>query len=357
MGADKTKMRLSAMFGRVAQRNEQVLLLLLAGNIYKKPKFGWPNEVDWNLLIRLAFDNKICYHIVNNLLEYEPIKMRQSEINEMVKIRNERVRKLMELQRTLRELENLLGDEGYVLLNTYRFHRYVTHDVDIVVSDIKRVSGQLESAGFRLLEELLPGIHYAKEGCLIVDIFETVGWGSIEVMDNDLVWQGTRDSTLEGVSVRLPSVEGDILSIIAHTNFQFYQLTLSDMLYIYRLAPLADWSLIVKEARKYKWLRALCETVSILNGFHRLFYHEPSEIENYIGDIAKVHMRLPFIPSLGHVARALIDKGVPNLTKLISYPADRLVGVSYGLQKAYCDIVLGRLGRPWIRHGPVSYAG
>jgi len=258
--------------------------------------------------------------------------------------------KLIQLDNTINLLDKVLGRENYLLLNTYKSYPYATHDVDIVVKNFKKTTDALQSAGLTLVKELLPGIHYSKKGLLLVDIFEDVEWGSIKAVDDEIMWLGDRYVKIGDAEVRLPSFEGDILSIVAHTNFQFYKITLSDLIYIYKLMPDTNWPLVIQQASNHGWLDALLGTFSILNYFHYTLYGEPSLIEKYISSVRETSMEFPYIFSYSHVAKALNKQGFLNLVKLFSYTADRLSLSSWAFYNAYCHVVMKKISKIWVNY-------
>ena len=258
--------------------------------------------------------------------------------------------KLIQLEDTINLLDKVLGSENYLLLNTYKSYPYATHDVDIVVKNFKKTTDMLQAAGLTLVKELLPGIHYSKKGLLLVDIFEDIEWGSIKAVDDDVMWLGRRKVKIGDANVRLPSFEGDILSIAAHTNFQFYKITLSDLIYIYKLMPDTNWPLVIQQASSHGWLDGLVGTISILNYFHFKLYGEPSLIEKYISSVQETSMEFPYIYSYSHVAKTLRKQGFLNLVRLFSYTADRLSLSSWAFYNAYCHVVMDKISKIWVSY-------
>jgi len=334
---------------------ELSFLLLLTSDMYKKPKLQHPKRVDLNSFVRLASENKILHYALTKVIEDNCLGMKSGARDLLVRLKKNEDRKLLKLQKTIEALDEILEGEEYLLLNTYKYYPYVTHDVDIVVKDLRRVKKLMRSAGFTFIAEhqypRMPGIQYRKEDLLVADISERIAWGSISVMDNELLWEEDRKVAIGDVEVRLPSIEGELLYIIAHMNFQFYKITLFDMFLIYRWATMANWALMSMQANKYGWFGAFYDTISILNGFHRTLYDEPCPMEKVIPSVAQTQIQLPYIPSCSHVVRALMEKGLLNLVKFPSYLLDRLEKTSYGLHRAYLKVILSYGNRFWVKCG------
>lgn len=329
------------------------MIFNLTGDLYKQPVVPFPEEIDYDTycdLSKLAYSNRILYYVAVKILEtHRFYKTRIIKNAKLLKKLGDR--QLLKLHRTVKLVDNALNDD-YLLFKTYKSYPYVTHDIDLIVPDVARARRLLGAKGFNLQTSApsAPSIFY-KKGLLIVELAETVHWGSIHVVDKEILWRKPRKIMMCDVETRIPNVEADVLSILAHMNFHLYGVMLGDLLYVFKLSAQADWNSMAEQAAKHKWLRSFMNTITVLNGFHRNFYGEPSPIEKYFPFLPpRASFELPHIFSLSEVTRALAEHGLFNLAKLPSWYCERLRKKSLGLAEAYVRVVIDRIGGFFVKY-------
>jgi len=327
-------------------------LLTLVSDIYKKRTFPDTETINLNALLRLAWNNKLEYYLIAKIVEDRSILKEHKDfqlINELKKLAEEQ---LLKLCRTLKAVNEILGDR-YVLIKTYKGYPRITYDVDLVVEDIKAAIRLFKLAGFRhrfAYEKYKMSV--SRKGFLEIELHETgPSWGSIAgFLDDELLWSGDRRVIIEGVEVRLPPPESDILTLFAHINYQLYEIQLGELLYIYQLSSQADWKLMAKQAHRYGWSAPFYSTISIINSLHLILYEEPSPIEEYFPFRTKLILKLPYVIPLTKVIEAITSKGAINLIKLPSYLCLRVRDINPSLYNACVRIMLSYLGNLFIKY-------
>ena len=329
------------------------LILTLTEDLYGKTVVAKSGErINWNKFVMMAFDNKLSQYVLKKIIDEKTFEIEGNVHARLVALKENGDLELWRFGETLRDLDRILGKDSYLLVKTYKGYPSVTHDLDVLVRDLKKARTLFEAKGWRItpiVENFKFG--FVKKDFLVVELHERIGWGSISnLFDGKLHWSGNRSVTIEGVEARLPSVEADLLTLIAHMNFQVYAVLLGELLYIYYLSSLADWELINTQVKEHGWLRSFYNSVGILNGLHRTLYGTPSPIEEHLPMVTQTKLRFPYVFNLREAYDAVTAYGLVNIFKLAGYLPDRLKPINRSLAAAYCDVVLGRLGSFFITH-------
>jgi len=333
------------------RENAMKLVIACTCDIYnRKPELALPERLDSGIILgslKCAFSNKVLYLYLKNILESDLLmedkfKEYLNSLKKMEEIN------LVTLQRTMEIVDEVLGD-NYILVTTYRAYPYATHDVDLLVRDKLKTKSLFENRGFRLLP-LPRAIELRKDGFLDLEIMETMKWGSIHVIDKEELWVKPRRVAVCGVETLVPNVEADLLTTIAHWNFQNYNITLGELFYVYSLSASADWHKMLEQVGKHGWLRSFLNTIGVLNGLHWRIYGKPSPMDVIIPFRNDVCLELPYLYSVQDVSRVLAEKGIINFVKLPSYVTEMLRKRSEGLAQAYAEVVLHHLGGFFIEH-------
>ena len=150
--------------------------------------------------------------------------------------------------------------------------------------------------------------------------------------------------------------EADVLTIVAHINFQSYQITLGDLLYLYRLLPKSNWGFMKEQAKKYKWLRTLERTIALIQGIHEQLYTKTESFGSGLKYSIGANPNFPYVLSFADVFNALTEKGLRELQKMPSYFSIRLKKYP-AVRNAYCRVVVHELAKYYINHsiGKVLY--
>lgn len=327
------------------------LILNLCEDIYKKPIVPLPEKVDWDRFVKIASANKVLYYVVEKILENGYLKIEDGAYERLISIKRWCEGELLRLRRTLEAANNTLGEESYLLLRTYKSYPYVTHDIDVFIEDMKRAKNLLKAAGFSEDRHFVwYVVGYSKRGFLDIDLYARLAYHQIQVMDSEVAWSEPRTVDMEGVKTRLPSVEGDILTFLGHMSFSLYEIQLGELLYLYRLFPQADWSLIARQVRKFGWLKQFNDTTTVLSSLHHTLYGEPSPIEEYIPQKREVDLKLPYVYSFSEISRAFMKKGIIDMIRLPTYYGIRLKQGYPVFGDAYCKVVIGHLSEFFAKY-------
>ncbi|VVB64285.1 putative nucleotidyltransferase [uncultured archaeon] len=325
---------------------EQDLILILMGDIYKMPNISIPKKIDWDKFLRLASLNKVSYYAVMKMMEDHNLDIEPEILKQAAMLRELEKEKLAKLGPSLEVAESALGQEPHLLSKTYRGYPHVTHDIDFLVHDLKKAQILFEKNGHKpLLWWDKRSFEVVEEGLLEIEIYDKISPGPYIFIDDSVVWSGNREAVIEGIKVRLPSIEADIMTYLADMSFRIYEILMGDVVYLYQLSAEADWKLMAEQAKKHNWLEQFDNMVAILNGLHRRLYGEASPMEEYLPTIAQVDLDFPYILSFPQVTRNLLGKGAKNLVKLPGYYSVRLKKGYPRLHKIYSKLVLVYLGQ------------
>ena len=318
------------------------LILILTGGIYKEPKIPFPEKINWDNYIEVASQNKFLYHATEKLLEDKRLTLDPGVYQHILELKKLEQEKLSMFQGTLEVVDSIMGDEPFLLSKTYRVFPYVTHDVDLIVTDLGRVKELFEKNGYKALPSSYPrSLETREKGLLDIEFWErTTTAGPMVFMDDSLLWERSREMVVGGVKTQIPCVEIDILTFLADMGFRLYEILIGDMLHLFRVAAEADWELMAEQAKKHRWLEQFHNGVAVLNGFHRQLYQEASPMERYCPAVAQAKLALPYITPFPQVTKALVRKGWFNLVKLVAYYSVRLKKYPR-LHKFYIKVVMG----------------
>lgn len=330
-----------------AHSPELDLILLLTEEVYKKPKLNLPEKIDWDILIDTAYNNKILYYTLSRLVKENPIN---AEIPERIlKLAEHEEDKFMKLEKTVKLVQQIIT-EPFMISKTFRFYPHVTHDVDIITNNIEYVKNVLDENGFKpssITDDY--SLDYYKEGYLEVEAYARTSPGRLIFLDQDIPWSKQRTLKIWGCEINIPSAESEILTFIADMNFRMYQIHVGDLIHMYKITPQADWSIIIEQTVKYGWSEPFSQTISIMNGLHRKLYDKPSPMEKHIPQIKEVDVDFPFIMPPSQVAKALSNKGIINLVKMLSYFSMVLKKKHPSVYPLYAK-VFNKLSHPFVRY-------
>lgn len=294
-----------------APSKEVLALLFLLDDIYKGPSGVLPENVDWRKVLEVASRNRTLYCAITRLLRMGLTARGDLELSKEMSVLAEIGRlSLRVLKATLDALNSILDKEDFLLVKTYKAYPYVTADVDILVRNLKEVSVALQRSGFSLQRAERHKVDAKKDHLLRVSIHERISWGFLTVLDDEVMWNGSREGDIGGSKVMLPSVEGDLLSHFAHVAFELYHITLGDLLYMCRLSKEANLEVVVQQAQTHSWAESLERVISVVNGLHRYLFGSESPIEPAAPIITNMELRLPFVYPPHYVVQAFAEKGM-----------------------------------------------
>jgi len=213
------------------------------------------------------------------------------------------------LNRSLTEMNQILGVESYITYKTFFGYPRLTSDLDIIVRNISSAAAELKKTGWHAGPIQQGTLDVEKEGALPVGLHERVGWDTPPIFDAELLWAGLRRKELLGHNVIIPSPEVDIMTILAHIPFEKLYLDWGEMCYLYATAKQADLPLIMAQAKKYHWERSLKGLLAILNAAHVAAFGSPSPFEAVYPKRLAENFVLPYECSAAYAARSLIEIG------------------------------------------------
>lgn len=274
-------------------------VLAHVGSIYRKPEgLSYSRITNPQKTLMTASRNRVLYHFMTTALACGAL----DDNEELACLRLIGKREIDKFYHTLDFLNTTLGQDGYIMLKTYKGYTYVTWDVDILVDDVENTVKQMIKEGFEIQrgEPAKPSCH--RQDLLVIGLHPKASWHSGKLMDNELQWSQPRKVNYEGIEVFIPNYEVDFLTFVAHTNFENYHFTIGDLLYLYKLAGSVDWEIVLKQVTKYGWTKSFKQTISIANGLHRSLYsNQPSPMENIVPSVLDVTPRMPFLYRHHHI--------------------------------------------------------
>jgi len=282
-------------------------LLCACGDIYKAPDIE-PKKHNIRKVIEIAHDNRLLYYLIkSNPQIYENMDDDLKRVvNELLNLHKQY---FCRLNKSISGINKILGQNTYLVIKTISNYPHITKDIDIVVRD---VSGSLDSfleEGYRHTFQEPPYKQTVmKNGLISMTLHQRVAWGKVVPMNVDFLWENPRKIKFNGLDVQLPSVEADLLTLMAHVPFELLYFRLGDLLYMFKLSKQADWKKIIYQAKTNNWFGTLKNVVSIMNGLHRSMYNEPSPIENMIPSYRNVKTVFPFRYPLTLILKAHIEK-------------------------------------------------
>ena len=328
---------------------EKNLMLGLFLNLYKKDVSDLPYFFNLNKFMNLCVTNKISLLCLNKIQDFDHAV--DNDLMAQYNIIKEKIEKRKQSRfNSIKALNDIL-DDGYLLIKTFRGGISLGHDLDIYVPDLIYAVNKLKKYGFHSLSSVNYDKHkysLIKPGYMELDIHDRVSWGSLRFIDEEeILWNNLRVVSMDGLSCQIPGIEGDILTNLAHINFQTYSLCLGDLKYVSSLLPKANMNILLNETSKFHWKAAFIETLSKINSVNMILktmrnYHDLFDIND--------NLTFPLLLSADHVARALKQKGVLNLIKLISYYSLSPY-IPLRLKSAFSYVVIHKLAKIHIQYG------
>ena len=314
--------------------NELLFLAELIGSkIYGK---ALPTEclnikrVDFTKLLDLALKNDILYCVA-----HEVLNLFQKELSPHQKILLQKIEYignigLKNLHNTLRLLKSYMSQD-YLVIKTYKVYPYLPSDVDILVDDFNQAVKDLMYAGMNVAYyfEKFGEAVFRKSGYTQVHLHKNISWHNSKFMDSQFAWREPKEVVLTGVKIRIPSNEVELLTHIAHINFELLYITLSDLVYLSKLMHQVDWSIMLHQVRRYGWSNTFKRTIIIMKHLYNLIFSACS------GDAKGGDLSMPLELPRTHIISSFVEKRALNhvLTTIIKSLFILLSGKTYGKAK------------------------
>jgi hypothetical protein len=251
---------------------EMAFLLQLTSNIYKKPLSKLPpiQKVNIPRVHQLAIKNKLGYQFSKNLIAGFKDELRPDYYDSLMTFVCSCEEKIEKLSKITQAVTDCL--DYYIIVKTFRGYDVIPNDIDILVPEISEAVQKLKNKFETRLLDYEPNHLMVLIDEQKVHLHERISWADSAFLDNELINKSPRIARLWNVDVRIPNVNADFLIYIAHIDFEPLHFTLSDLIYLSKIAPLLDWNVIFSQAEKYHWIRTLTQTMCLLDSFHHTLY-------------------------------------------------------------------------------------
>jgi hypothetical protein len=234
---------------------ETALLLHLLKDIYQEPKIECPTLNDINIvkLLRLSARNNFGYYVSQLLLN-----TRKNQLPKEI----------------IPKLETINEQGEYVIFKTYRGYSRIPSDVDVLVPNLSDAAQKLKSAGPKISRNDKHEVMLIFKEKIKIHLQDEISWAASFFFDKELVFSRPQKISLWNTTVKIPNINIDLLSHVAHINFEPLHFTLSDFIYICKIIPFADLE-VIRQAQKYNWLHSFSRTLSLISAYHRAIYASP----------------------------------------------------------------------------------
>lgn len=135
----------------------------------------------------------------------------------------------------LGRISNLLEETGvdHLFIKLIKPAEYVPADIDILVrpEDLPEVVASLGKLGLQILVKEPFTVTLGGKGALI-DLYTYPSFAHIVYLDPSILWDSPRSVDVGGVTVRVPSLESEVVLALAHAVYKEGVLTANDVLMI-----------------------------------------------------------------------------------------------------------------------------
>lgn len=300
-------------------------LLHMVSELYRRPLVSCPpfERIDIPALLLLAKNNGMEYYIAKKLATDYANKLSGgmlSAIRNFIKSYED------EYARRFHVLEILNQHfDDYLVIKTFHEYPKIRADIDILVHDFDKALKTLLRIGFHVIK-------YSNQKTLLlstwgpkVHLHRKITWcdENVSFIDNELIWMNPRIITFGQVRFKIPNINADFLTYLAHINFECFQITLSDMLLLYKLASEVDWNVLLEQTNKHHWERTFKNSIKFIDMLHHTFYPQPCPFTKWnlkhhgMNNLKRISLPMP-IPRqdmiLGIVERKLVKWAISHRT-------------------------------------------
>jgi len=170
--------------------------------------------------------------------------------------------------------------DEYVIHKTYRGYPRIPSDIDTLVPNLGVAVRKLKSVGLKIHEYDEHGVMLLDTNGVKVHLNGEITWANSFFFDKELVLNNPRKANLWYVNATIPNINADFLTHVAHINFEPLHFTLSDFLYLCKLAPFVDWVILLQQVRKHNWTQSFTRTLSLIDDYNRSIYSPPYPFES-----------------------------------------------------------------------------
>jgi len=219
-------------------------------------KILFNNDKFTRTVINKWANNRVIYKVIQEYHLEELNNFYIESIEEYYKY------KVKLLKKTLSYIQEMMKDANikWLLFKSYMPFPYVpTYDIDIMInpSDKSKLISLLETKGIKYCEEEPDKINIKQSDMYTISVHLNVGWEGINYVSTDFLWKNAQDIMWFGFHLKIPGLEAEILSHVAHIFFELSYVRLSDALYLSELIDSGiNWKEIYEELDYFGWEEA-----------------------------------------------------------------------------------------------------
>lgn len=263
------------------RETQMIILFVINDGLHHSKNINF-NNVNWNIILRRASLNRVLYQFTKNALETLEVSKSPIVKKNFSLIRSEGNEYLNKLGNTIEFITSSFSnaDISFLIVKTYRDLPYVTLDVDVLVCPdeyeraervLKRAGCKIERCQSKLQSDAI------LQGLLRIDLHKGFFWQGSDYIDPQLVWEKPREQKIQGKECMIPNLEVEVVLTIVHILYERLHITLLDFLFIKNASEKVNWSIILDQAEKYGWIRALLRFISLINELNSRLYPEEKE--------------------------------------------------------------------------------
>lgn len=193
---------------------------------------------------------------------------------------------LQKLTNTLTFLNQVLGKNvDYLVVRTFKYIPYVTFDVDVFIpnKDFERAIILFKENGCKVeshdnsLGGRIPRaqVNVRKQDLLTIDLHQDFTWQKRQFLNPNIMFQDAQIKEINGISVKIPSSEVELLLCMADITHERFNITLLDLIWLHGLSgQIKHWDLIFKQVRQYGWFNTFYYTGKIINAMTHSIYNK-----------------------------------------------------------------------------------
>jgi hypothetical protein len=236
-------------------------------------------DTDWDRVLRLASLNRVLYVFARNLQSDVHIAKPPSLSRNLDTVIAEGNRWLARLKATLEFVNSTLSAASipYLCVKTDRQPSYVTFDVDILVKpeDFEKTLKTMQKEGgqtrmFTPKDEAdvdLPGL-------LRIDLHRGFYCRKSEYISSDLMWENPLKKKIQGVVCPVPDITAELALMVAHSIHERFHVPLLELLFLKKMSPRVDWSIMLEQADRFGWGKAARQYIAIINGLGAVAFND-----------------------------------------------------------------------------------
>jgi len=258
---------------------QEWLLWQIFAGYYKTPTFSTSRleRTCIEYVVKTALRNNVLYALVKILPPnvFSGIARERSDLITLIIRRGEEMEAM--LYSGLRVLKDYLKGD-YLVIKTVKNYPRIPDDIDVLVKDFNSNVKALKQRGLRM-EYYYPNDReavFVGPGIMRVHLHGKMTWHNLDLLGDTFLWHNIREIEIGDVQgVPVPSPSAEILTCLAHINFEQLYITIGDLLSVYTLSKGANWDKLSSETSRHHWHKTFLRTLAYFQDFHNYLYGEP----------------------------------------------------------------------------------